>query len=88
MSCIQRCSYRPTGDPKIDGPHAWDAMFEACNMLGDNCECKEMCTNGLRAFKDVVNFKLGKPIMYRGNLSKMASFYVKASEGCRGPNCV
>ena len=87
MSCATRCSYVPTGNPKIDGPVAWDAMFGACNMLGNNCECKEMCVNGLRALKDLVNFHLGKPIHFRANLGKMAAFYQKASSGCRGASC-
>lgn len=87
LSCVSRCSHTPTGDPKVDGPVAWAALFDACKLLGPNCECREMCFNGLRAFKDLVNFHLGKPIHYRANLGKMAAFYQKAISGCRGASC-
>ena len=85
MSCIQRLA--STGNPKVDGPHAWAQIHDGCNRLSNNCECKEMCVNLTRAMHDLVNWHLQKPIHYRGNLQKMAGFYQKAAFGCRGPNC-
>jgi len=56
--------------------HQWAAEFKAA--VGDSCGCGDFAVMGMRAFHDLVNFKLGKPLKHQYDFDRTAQEFHSA----------